>query len=943
MSGGRAAASVGGRIPLGEWKLVDRERERARLDSLLAESADGRGGALVILGDPGVGKTALLEDLLQRAGDRLILSARGFEAESQLAYAGLAQLLAPVLELRATLPAPRRAALESALGLGPPCPGDRFATYAAALGLLAEAAERMPAVVAVDDAHWLDASSLEALRFCARRIAADRIAIVLCGREPILDGSGATGLPELRLAGLDARATARLLEERVRVSVAPHVVATLHGATAGNPLALVELLNLLDDAQLQGTLPLPDLLPVGPAMRRTFGSQLARLPRATRQALLLAAADDSGELETLLRALRVRGLDPASLEPAEDAGLIALGDARVAFRHPLIRAVAYQSSSAPARRAAHAAVAEALRLAVHGRARRAWHLAAAALEPDERVAAELEAAADDASQRAAPEAAGDALEAAARLSPERERRVQRWLGAARAYHLAGAASPALRLLDQALGATEDPVARAEIQHTRAQVIGLRGAGADTCALLIGEARRVESVSRERAAAMLLEAATMSVLLGEPRESARLAQDAFAMAEETGGQLARIAGLVLGNAQILCGDAVTGYPLVAQARPLLHSSEPSVSGFVATSIIQAELWTGHYAEALRMHAELVRRIRAEGAITALPFALQLLGFAHLVCGEWRAAQAVCLESAELAATVGQPALGCMPLVVLGLAAGLQGDGATARAQLARARAIGEEFGLASTRTMAGWAEGEVELGVGAYDDAIAVLEPTAAGSLGAGLEEPGVAWWAQDLAEAYIRVGRDRDAVATLEILEAQAKRTGRSLAHAGAARCRGMLADDEDFAVHFERALGWHDGMAFPFERARTELCFGERLRRSRRRCEARDPLRRALAGFQALGAEPWAERARRELAATGERARKREPSTAARLTPQELQVAQLVAGGATNKEAASALFVTPKTIESHLNSVYRKLGIRSRVELPRVLADLDDAASRSM
>ena len=783
----------------------------------------------------------------------------------------------------------------------------------------------------VDDAHWIDTASLEAVLFCARRIEADRIALVLCGREPPPDVLGATGLPELRLSGLGVDATAQLLAERAPVPVAKQVTATLQRATAGNPLALVELLSLLDDTQLQGTRPLPELLPVGPAMRRAYGFQIARLPKRTQTALLLAAVEASGDLETLVSALRLRGLDLPALEPAEAAGLVALGEGRVEFCHPLLRAAAHQLASGPDRRDAHAALAEALLPPSRGRARRALHLAAAALEPDEQIAAELEAAATDAG-RAAPGAAGRVLEAAAQLSPDAALRVQRRLAAARSYHLAGAGSHALRLLDEALGATEDPVARADIQHTRGHVMSLRGIAPETRALLVTEARRVEPVSPDRAAAMLLEAATMSIVLGEARESLRLAADAFAMAESPEGPLGRMAALVLGNARILCGDAVEGYPLVALARPLSESSEPSVFGFAATSLVQAELWVGHYEEALRMLGDLVRRIRAEGAITALPFALQLLGFAHFACGEWRAARAAATESAELATAVGQPALGCMPLVVLGLVAGLQGERGPARAHLERARSIGEEFGLGWTRIMAGWAEGELELGAGAYEDAIAVLEPTADASLAAGWGEPGVAWWAQDLAEAYIRAGRTRAAEATLDVLEAQAERTGRCLARAGAARCRGMLAGDEEFAGHFERALEWHDGVASPFERARTDLCFGERLRRTRRRCEAREPLRRALAAFEGLGAEPWAGRARRELAATGERARKREPSTADRLTPQELQVAQLVAGGATYKEAASALFVTQKTIESHLNHAYRKLGIRSRVELPRTL-----------
>ena len=322
-SGDRLAAT------LASEPLVGRERECDQLYGLLAQARAGRGASLVICGEPGVGKTALLDDLRRHAHDWLVLSARGVEPETKLAFAGLAQVLHPVLELRASLPSPRRAALESALGLGAPRPGDRFATYAAALGLLAEAAERAPVLVAIDDAHWLDAASLESLRFCARRIGHDRIALVFCSREAAPEDVDSTGVPELRLSGLGAEAAARLLQRHAPVPVAQRVIAALQSATLGNPLALVELPRLLDGAQLRGTQPLPDRLPVGPAMQRAFGSEMAGLPDGTQTALLFAAADESGELETLVRALRLRGLDPLDLEPAETAGLVVLGPARV--------------------------------------------------------------------------------------------------------------------------------------------------------------------------------------------------------------------------------------------------------------------------------------------------------------------------------------------------------------------------------------------------------------------------------------------------------------------------------------------------------------------------------------------------------------------------------------------------------------------------------------
>jgi DNA-binding CsgD family transcriptional regulator len=336
--------------------------------------------------------------------------------------------------------------------------------------------------------------------------------------------------------------------------------------------------------------------------------------------------------------------------------------------------------------------------------------------------------------------------------------------------------------------------------------------------------------------MLAEAAMTSEMLGQPREMQRLAERAFALGAESEGRLALTTALVLGMARILRGEAATGYPLLRHARPLLESSEPSILRLTATELLFGELYVGNYDEGGRLLADLVARIREQGALSALPYALVGLSFAEFFLGDWRVAYAL-------------------------------------------------------------------------------------AGA---------VAPWAQDLTEAYLRMGRVREAEATLEVLERQARQTGRALAHAAAERCRGLLAADKQVEANFQRALTWHDRVACPFERARTELCFGERLRRARRRSDAREPLRRALAGFEALAAAPWLDRTSAELRATGERARRRTPETADRLTPQELQVAQLIAGGATNREAAAALFVTPKTIESHLGHVYRKLGVRSRVELAR-------------
>jgi DNA-binding CsgD family transcriptional regulator len=909
--------------------LVGRSTERTRIERLLAAAGTAGSDALLVRGGPGVGKTALLRFARERAKGMLLLEAQGVQAESELAYAGLSQLLAPVLGHLDRLVPRQRDALRAALGLEARQLADRFAAYAATLSLVALAAEERPLLAVVDDAHWLDTASAEALAFVARRLGEDRIALLLASREGAGPALEAAPLDSLTLRGLNGADAVVLLDRIAPGSVERPVAERLGRATDGNPLALSELVRLLTPAQLAGRAPLPEPLPVGPDIERAFGSRIAALGEEAQRALLLAAADESGALETLARALRLRGSDLAALASAEAAGLVVFVEGRLRFAHPLLRSAAYHRAPAAARRDAHAALAAALDGVTGAAVPRAWHLARARLEPDERVARELDAVAEDARRRAAPAAAGRAFEAAGRLSPEPKPRVARLLEAARSYHSAGSSERALPLLEEALDANDDPVVRAEIQLARAYVEGLRRPPADTRALLIAEAERVEPHDPTRAASMLAEAAVTSVMLGQPRDTERLAERAFAMGVEVEGGPALIVALVLGVARILRGEAATGYPLLQRASPLFESSEPAVLGLAATELAIGELYVGNFEEGRRRLADLVARIRDQGALSALPYALFGLSFAEFWLGHWRVAYALATESRTLADEAGQHHLSPMSRLVVSLLAGAQGRLGEAREQLERASAAIDR-GLESMITMSTWTRGQIELAAANYEEVIATLAPAGRFNLERGLEEPGVAPWAQELAEAYLRVGRAPEAEATLEVLERQAERTGRELAHAAAERCRGLLAGDEDVEAHFRRALAWHERVPCPFERARTELCFGERLRRANRRSDARQPLRRALAGFGALAATPWIDRTVAELRATGERVRRRTPTTADRLTPQELQVAQLIVQGATNREAAAALFLTPKTIETHLSHVYRKLGVRSRVELAR-------------
>jgi DNA-binding CsgD family transcriptional regulator len=909
--------------------LVGRSTERTRIERLLAAARTGRSDALLVRGEPGVGKTALLRFAGDCAEDMSVLEVQGVQAEFEPPYAGLSQLLAPVLDHLDRLVTPQRDALRAALGLEARQLADRFAAYAATLSLVAIAAEERPLLAVVDDAHWLDTASAEALAFMARRLGEDGVALLLASREDAGPALEAAPLDPITLRGLNAADAVALLDRIAPGSVERSVAERLGRATYGNPLALSELVRLLSPAQLEGRELLPEPLPIGPDIERAFGARVAAMGEETQGALLTAAADESGALETLARALRLRGSGLAALASAEAGGIVVAAEGRLRFAHPLLRSAAYHRASAPERRYAHAALAAALDGVTGAAVQRAWHLARARLEPDEGVARELDAVAEDARRRGAPAAAGRALEAAARLSPEPRPRIRRLLEAARGHHSAGSSARALGLLQESLAANDDPVVRADIQLLRAQVDALRRPPAETRALLVAEAERVEPHDRARAVIMLAEAAMTSQMLGQPREMERLAERGFDLAVDVEGGPALIAALVLGIARILRGDAATGYPLLVRARPLVEGSERAVLGLAATELLFGELYVGNYEEGGRLLGDLVARIREQGALTALPYALAGLAFAEYFLGHWRAAYALATESQTLADQVGQLPISALSGVVAALIAGAQGRLGEAREQIQPASTV-IDGGVETMIAMFAWARAEIEFGVGNYDEAIATLEPAGRFNLERGLEEPGLAPWAQELAEAYVRVGRVREAEATLEVLERQAERTGRELAHAAAERCRGLLAGDEDVEAHFRRALAWHERVPCPFERARTELCFGERLRRANRRSDARQPLRRALAGFEALAATPWIDRTVAELRATGERVRRRTPAPADRLTPQELQVAQLIVQGATNREAAAALFVTPKTIETHLAHVYRKLGVRSRVELAR-------------
>lgn len=912
-------------------ELIGRDAEIAHVAALLEEARSGRSRALLVRGEAGIGKSALLRYTVAQAGGMIVLRARGVESESELAFAALGDLFRPVVDHLIQLPDPQAAALSSALGLRPPVAGDRFTICAGTFNLLAAVAEVAPVLAVVDDAQWLDTSSAEALLFAARRLDSEGVALVLAVREGEAGAfafSG-SGLDELVLTGLEHEHARELLLRPLQHEPAPEVADRLVRGTSGNPLALLEIPGLLSADQLAGSAPLDEPLPAVSAVQRAFLRQIEVLHEEARQALLVAAASESGRLDVIEAALEALGLDPQALDPAEESGLISVEPDGLEFRHPLLRAAVYHAAPGRARRDAHEALAKAA--AGEQPDRRAWHLAAAAPALDEEVASALEQAAGEARERGGHAEAALALERAARLTGNEGEQARLLVQAADATRIAGRPERALELLEEALSSTRDPRARAGIQHLRGAVQMWVGSPRDAHGLLVEEASKIEELDAGKAARMLTDASWACLMGTDIRAGLETAERAHAAAEQASSTTQIHAAAVLGVALLLSGRTREAFPLLERFEPLLESTD---FGRVRQLVTPAQVltWLEEYDLARRLFTQMIDAARGQSALGYLAYPLAGLSELDFRTGNWAAAYAGAAEAIRIAEETGQHVTHAFGLVCLARVEAAQGREADCRAHAARSSEIAPieidavaAYGISTL--------GLLELGLGRSENATGLLEPLARQVRKRGLGEPAVVQWAPDLIEAYTRTGRTEDAARELEEFERQAEETQRNWALAAAARCRGLLASDEEFEESFVRALDLHARTPTPFEHARTELCFGERLRRSRRQTDAREPLRSALATFDGLGADPWAERARIELTASGEAARRTAPSASNQLTPQELQVALVVGQGATNREAGVALFLSPKTVEAHLGRIYRKLNVHSRTELARVLA----------
>jgi DNA-binding CsgD family transcriptional regulator len=922
--------------------MLGRASEASLVEAVIGDARGGTSGSLLISGEPGIGKTALLAHARAAGRGALVLEASGAEGESHLAFAGLSDLLHPVLGHLDGLPGPQAAALRGSLALGPPVPGDRFTAYAAALGVLAAAAEEQPVVCIVDDAHWLDAESLEALLFVSRRLGTDGIALLMGSRDGINDRIEASTVDRLRLGGLAPGDAADLLRRSTAHEVAPGVLAALVEGAAGNPLALIELGGALSGEQLAGDAPLPDPLPVGPYLERALLRPLEALPPSTRRALLIASAADDGE--ALTAALAAEGLAPADLAPAEAAGVIRGAPDAVAFSHPLIRSAVYEQADAPDRRGAHRALAGDAAEAGQDPGtldRRAWHLARATAEPDAAVATELEQAALRAASRGGNAAASEAFEAAARLSPEPVERGRRASAAGQSAMAGGDFPRAGRLFDEVTAQAADPAQAFEAMVGRCYAETFAGSTRRAIDLLVAAADRAAAAAPPAAATLLAQASFAAVMRTDLASANAFTSRAKQLA--VGGP-SDVAALV-----DVCDAAVAtigGRPRLAAPESLAEVSRQAGAGnpvAFAWSIasLQCLVLMERYEEVAAQLGGLIAMGRERSSPLLLPWPLSMRADVLRRTGHLDEAAAEGAEALTLAEDTGQDPQAGFVRWTLAMVHAARGEGAECRAHADQMRAEAARSDAAALLTYADSALGSLALGLGDLAAAEAHLRSGARGHAAVRVAAPNplLDMHRPDLVETLIRRGEVDGAGDLLEDLEEQARDTKASWPAAAAARCRGLLAPDDAFEDHFAAALELHARTPTPFERARTELCLGERRRRARRPHEAREPLASALATFDAMRAAPWAERTRRELRAAGGRPGPAPLTATGDLTPQELQIALIVAGGSTNREAAAALLISPKTVGSHLARVYEKLGVRTRAELAARMARAGEPA----
>jgi DNA-binding CsgD family transcriptional regulator len=904
-----------------EGQLLGREAERASLDGLLDRARGGRGGVLVVHGEPGIGKTALLDYAVEASSGFRVARAVGVEGEMEFAFAALQQLCRPFLELNEQLPRPQRDALAAAFGLSAGPAPNPFLVGTAALGLLAEVAEEQPLLCVVDDAQWLDIASARTLAFVARRLFAEKVALVFATREL---SDELWGLPDLEVQRLRNGAANALLSSAVRLLLDEQARSRLVSETKGNPLALLELPRGLTPTQLAGGLGLTGKRGLAGRIQDGFTGRLEDLGDDTRLLLLLAAAEPVGDPLLLWRAAEKLGISAEGVADVETHGLLRLGE-QVTFHHPLVRSAVYGSASAQGRRAVHLALAEVTDRAADPD-RRAWHLAAAASGPEEEVAAELEGSAGRAQARGGLAAAAAFLQRSVALTADPARRTDRALGAARAHVYAGAFDAALGLVAIAEAGSPDELRQAETDQLRGQIAFSSNAGSDAPPLLLSAARRLERFDADRARDSYLDAwgaawfAGSLATAGGLHEVSRAARSSAPSSPPSEPFDLLLDGLVL---LITEGRASAASALRRASSAFGAAETPSEDSFRWTAlppIPSCVLWDDE--SWYTINARQLSLAREAGALARVPMGLTTGAVIDAWSGDFaKATEAI----AEAGAIVEATGTRLAPYAAM-LLVSLQGRAADAFALLEStikdATAVGQ--GLAVQ-----WGEFLKAIllnGLGRYEEALVAAQRAADDT-----PELCISSWAlAELIEAASRSGAPGEAAAALERLTEATGVAGTDWALGIAARSRALLMDGHAAERLYREAIERLGRTRLRPEQARAHLLYGEWLRRQRRRVDAREQLRIAHEMFTGFGMEAFAERARIEREATGERARKRTADTLDELTPQEAQIARLAARGVTNREIASQLFVSEGTVEYHLYKAFRKLGVKSRTQLAR-------------
>jgi DNA-binding CsgD family transcriptional regulator len=908
--------------------LRGREYEQAALADVVGRARAGHGSALLLQGQPGVGKSALLEDAIAAADGMTVLRTRGVESEAPLPFAALHRLLRPTLTHLDRIPARQADALRAAFGESGDDGqgvGDRHLVFLATLNLLSVVAESEPVLAVVDDAHWLDDASAAALQFAARRLEGEAVAIVFAVRDIETGQFDPRDLTLLNVGGVDETAAAALIADQVTTPIAAQVRAELLEATGGNPLGLVELTRALSPAQLSGAEPLPERLPLTDGVERAFLDRYRRLPDPAQTLLLLAAADDSGRVLTLTRAAARLGAGPEALDAAEESGLLGVGDGGViALRHPLVRSAIYGAATSGRRRQAHRALADAL-AGTPEEDRRAWHLAASAAGPDEEVVTALDEAAERARRRGGHEAAAAAWTRAAELTVDPQARARRLCDAAASTLAAGHPAETERLVRAALVDVTDPLQRADLLQLQAQVEWNTRSLDDGTRIVCQAAQTAAPHDPSRARVLAMLAAALISFGARPVDAPDPATIVAPPPPDAPAE-DRVAGWLLdGFTAVSASDwatAATAFrqawdtPLGPNTHPLLHSN-----------LAIATMHLGDDIRAIELHDLQLQHARDAGALNMIEHALTRGVVFRIATGAWADAASAAQEALLLDRNLGLEELTAFPLAELALIAALRGD-PQAPAQL-------NELEAALNRNTPHGAVNGLVAGLQHWTAARQLdLAPATALHHLERIELPVVHGLAAlDRIETAIRAGRRDLAEQWLAELRTFAEGTDMAWAWAATYHCQAVLGGPET-EEDFRRALEWHGRSARIPARARTQLALGEYLRRQRRRTDAREHLRAALDTFEALGAGFWAERASQELRASGETARRGNDLVATGLTPSEAQIAALVRQGLSNKEVAGRLYVSPRTVDFHLRNVYTKLGITSRTELAALAAN---------